>query len=86
MTRTGENLPCLKAQFFGEHGKYHEPKFYDAGSRKNAEYIEAVTQGRVLVAVYLNKEGEDEKPTATSWASTRLRMSGTMKTVCAAGS
>jgi hypothetical protein len=51
-TRTGENLPCLKRQFMVGVGQYHEPHYYDPSQRRNVEYIDAVKQGRVLIASY----------------------------------
>ena len=63
-TRTGENLPCLKHQFLGARGEYHEPKFYDPAQRRNVEYIDAIKQGRVLVARYDNHvEGRTKRRT-----------------------
>jgi hypothetical protein len=59
--KTGETLPCLKAQFLGARGEYYEPKHYDPSQRKNVEYIDAIKRGRALVAVYKNEEGKAEK-------------------------
>lgn len=51
-TKTGERLPCLKAHFLGARGAYHERWFYDPSQRRNAEYIEAIKLGRVLISPY----------------------------------
>ena len=54
--KTSEYLPCLKRHRW--NGDYFEPKFYDPADRRNAEYIDAIKQGRVLVAIYERKDDD----------------------------
>ena len=50
--KTGEYLPCLKTRYIGRGGMYHEPKAYDTTHGKGREYLEAIQNGRVLMARY----------------------------------
>jgi hypothetical protein len=53
VARTNENLPCLKRDYLGPRGEYHEPYFYDPSLPKNVEYVDAIKNlGRVLIATY----------------------------------
>lgn len=54
--KTGEYLPCFKRHRWAKD--YFEPKFYDPAHRRNVEYIDAIKQGRVLIAIYERKEGD----------------------------
>ena len=51
-----EHLPCLKQNHRTGVTEYHDPYCYDPNTSKEAEYIDAVRRGRVLVADYNTAE------------------------------
>jgi hypothetical protein len=59
---TGEELPCLKMDLRGAGTEYHDPYFYDPSVPKNAEYVDAIRRGRVLLAEYENGKRKDYRP------------------------
>ena len=44
--------PLPQGPLLGSLGEYHERWFYDPSQRRNAEYIEAIKLGRVLISPY----------------------------------
>jgi hypothetical protein len=60
--QTGEELPCLKKHHWAAGPEYHDPHFYDPSVPRNAKYIDAVRQGRVLVAEYENGKRKGYRP------------------------
>ena len=64
VNKTGERLPCLKNILNGKKywnartREYHDPYPYDPMRGQDAEYLDAIKQGRVLFAIYERKQGD----------------------------
>ena len=59
--RNGERLPCLMDMFWLGGNLYHQEHYYNPDVRKNAEYIDAIRRGRVVMAKYEKKPGQPYK-------------------------
>ena len=59
--RNGERLPCLMDMFWMGGNVYHQDCYYSPDESKRAEYVDAIRQGRVVMAKYEKEPGQPYK-------------------------